>query len=110
MSHPTSTPRHPLLACADTIEKALAAARDGDPLYLDRRRRPSAAPLTRLITRLEARRLRAVAAAGDVAADYGCRTVADWIAPRTALDRRVAYAQRSSPTPWTRPGTRSPLP
>ena len=35
MSHSTSTPRHPLLACLDTIEKALASAVDCDPLYLD---------------------------------------------------------------------------
>ena len=28
-----------------------------------------------------------------MAADSGCRTVADWIAPRTGVDRRVAYAQ-----------------
>ena len=48
---------------------------------------------TRLISQQEALRLRAVAAAGDVAADHGCRTVADWIAPRTRTDRRAAYAQ-----------------
>ncbi len=35
MSHSTSTPRHPLLACADTIEKALASVLDCDPVYLD---------------------------------------------------------------------------
>ena len=94
MSHPTSTPRHPLLACADTIEKALAAVLDCDPAYL--------APddkaelllrLTRLLSQQEALRLRTVAAAGDLAADHGRRTVADWLAPRTHTDRRAAHAQ-----------------
>ena len=41
MNHSTTTPRHPLLACADTIEKALASVVDCDPVYLDVARRPS---------------------------------------------------------------------
>ena len=35
MNHSTSTPKHPLLACMDAIEKALASTVDSDPLYLD---------------------------------------------------------------------------
>ena len=94
MSHSTSTPRHPLLACLDAIEKALASAVDSDPLYLDAGEKAEfLLGLTRLISQQEALRLRAVAAAGDVAADHGCRTVADWVAPRTQVDRRAAYAQ-----------------
>ena len=34
MNHSASAPRHPLLACLDAIEKALASVRDCDPLYL----------------------------------------------------------------------------
>ena len=94
MSHSTSTPRHPLLACADTIEKALAAVLDCDPAYLDADDKAELLlRLTRLLSQQEALRLRTVAAAGDLAADHGCRTVADWLAPRTRTDRRAAYAQ-----------------
>ena len=94
MNHSTPTPKHPLLACMDAIEKALAATGDSDPLYLDAAEKAEfLVRSTRLISQQEARRLRAVAAAGDVAADHGCRTVADWIAPRTGIDRRAAYAQ-----------------
>ncbi len=94
MSHSTSTPRHPLLACLDTIEKALASVLDCDPAYLDADDRAELLlRSTRLISQQESVRLRAVAAAGDVAADHGCRTVADWLAPRTGTDRRAAYAQ-----------------
>ncbi len=94
MSHPTNAPRHPLLACADTIEKALASVLDCDPVYLSSGDKAELLlQLTRLISQQEALKLRAVAAAGDVAADHGCRTVADWLAPRAGTDRRAAYAQ-----------------
>ncbi len=94
MSHPTSTPRHPLLACADTIEKALAAVLDCDPAYLSPDEKAELLlRLTRLLSQQEALRLRTVAAAGDLAAEHGCRRVADWLAPRTHTDRRTAYAQ-----------------
>ncbi len=94
MSHPTSTPRHPLLACADTIEKALAAVLDCDPAYLSPDDKAELLlRLTRLLSQQEALRLRTVAAAGDLAAEHGCRRVADWLAPRTHTDRRAAHAQ-----------------
>ena len=94
MSHSTSTPRHPLLACADTIEKALAAVLDCDPAYLDPDDKAELLlRLTRLLSQQEALRLRTVAAAGDLAAEHGCRRVADWLAPRTHTDRRAAHAQ-----------------
>ncbi len=94
MSHPTSTPRHPLLACADTIEKALAAVLDCDPAYLEADDKAELLlRLTRLLSQQEALRLRTVAAAGDLAAEHGCRRVADWLAPRTHTDRRTAHAQ-----------------
>ena len=72
MNHSTPTPKHPLLACMDAIEKALAATGDSDPLYLDAAEKAEfLVRSTRLISQQEARRLRAVATAGDVAADHG---------------------------------------
>jgi hypothetical protein len=98
MSCSTSTPRHPLLACLDTIEKALAATADCDPLYLSAAEKAEILVRSaRLISQQEARRLRAVAAAGDVAADHGCRTVADWIAPAPRWTRARHTRRRSSP-------------
>ena len=49
--------------------------------------------LPALISQAQALNLRVVAASGDVAADDACRTVADWVAPRTRTDQRAAYAQ-----------------
>ena len=94
MNQTAANPQHPLMACADAIDKALAAASDCDPAYLPSRDRAEfLLQLTRLISQQEALKLRAVAVAGDVAADHGCRTVADWIAPRTGTDKRAAFAQ-----------------
>ncbi len=94
MNHSTTTPRHPLLACADTIEKALASVVDCDPVYLDAGARADLMlRLPALISRVQALNLRVLAASGDVAAEAGCRTVADWVAPRTRTDKRAAYAQ-----------------
>ena len=94
MSHSTSSPRHPLLACADTIEKALASVVDFDPVYLTAGDRADLmVRLPELISRAQAVNLKVVAASEDVAAEDGCRTVADWVAPRTRTDRRAAYAQ-----------------
>ena len=84
-----------MLACADTIEKALASVVDCDPVYLDAgaRGRPDA-PAPVLISGVQALNLRVLAASGHVAAEAGCRTVADWVAPRTLGDlKRAAYAQ-----------------
>ncbi len=109
MSHSTSSPRHPLLACADTIEKALASVVDCDPVYLDAGDRADLmVRLPTLISQVQALNLKLVAASGDVAADDGCRTVADWVAPRTRTDRRAAYAQerlaRALDTTWRHVG------
>ena len=94
MNHSTTAPRHPLVAYLDAMEKALASTGDCDPLYLGAAEKAEfLVRFTRLISQQEALKLRAVVAAGDVAADHGCRTVADWIAPRTGVDRRAAYAQ-----------------
>jgi hypothetical protein len=78
MNHSTPTPQHPLLAAAEAIEKALASVADWDPVYLGPTDRGDLlVRLPALIAQVQSLNLRVVAASGDVAADHGCRTVAD---------------------------------
>jgi hypothetical protein len=109
MSHPTPTPRHPLVECADALDKALAGAAGVDPTYL---RTEDKADLLRRLTTLssqvEALRLSVIAASEDVAAERGDKRVADWVTRETRCDKRAAHAQQTfgeaMDCRWTRIG------
>ncbi|MEO5852988.1 MAG: DUF222 domain-containing protein [Nocardioides sp.] len=88
--------RHPLLACLDVVESALVDVAGVQPGFMSvEEKREALLRLTTLTSELEALRLRVVVASDDVAEQAACRTVADWLAPRTRTDRNAcARAER----------------
>ena len=96
MSQLSAPVRHPVLACADMVEGALADAAGTDPVFM---RTPDKAEalvrLTRLVDQLETLRLRVIAASADVADQDGAPNVASWLAPRTRGDHRPAHRAES---------------
>lgn len=85
----TLTP-HRVLACADQIEALLDDLGQVRPEFMSTAEKAAVLlQLTTLTGRLEAVRLSVIAGSDDVANDAACRTVADWLAPRTKSDRRT---------------------
>jgi hypothetical protein len=82
-----TTTRHPVLECAAAISRALDSVAQVDPMFMTTADKAEAlVVLTRLGDRLEALRLRQVAASGDVAEQDGSRHVGTWLGPRTMTD------------------------
>jgi len=83
----TTPPRHPVLVCVEIVEAAVKDVADVQPGFMTTTAKAEALlALTRLTDQIEAVRLRVVAAADDVAAEGACRSVADWLAPRTQAE------------------------
>ncbi|WP_183099602.1 HNH endonuclease signature motif containing protein [Nocardioides pelophilus] len=101
---------HPILACADQVQAAVAGVRDVQPLYLAPADKTTALiELGRATAALEELRLRVLASAGDVAEAAGARDIGSWAAcitqaePSTArADARLAEALDRR---WTRVAT-----
>lgn len=93
------TPRHPVLACAESLHAALDAVADVDPAWMTSEDKARAlTELSRAEARLEGLRGRVLATADDVAADAGARNVTSWLAHTTVDDygsarRQVACAE-----------------
>ena len=109
MDHFSTSPRHPLLVCADEIEAALKSVRGLAAGFMPVLAKEEA--LVRLSTlggQLEGVRMQVIAAADDLAEATACRTVADWLAPRIRADRaHAARAQRLAQAlddRWTQAG------
>lgn len=101
----TLTP-HRVLVCADQIQTLLDGLGHVRPEFMGATEKAAVLlQLTTLTGRLEAVRLSVMAGADDVAQDAACRTVADWLAPRTQSDRRTcARAERLAQAVDTRHG------
>src|SRR4051794_31467866 len=78
---------HPVLACAEAIERTLDAVGDVDPVFMSTADKAGALlPLPRLEARLGELRGRVLAVADDVAEVEGARDAAAWLAHRARLD------------------------
>lgn len=87
MDH-SSTPMHPVLGCAETIDAALKDVADVDPTFMRTAEKQTAlTTLTELADRVAELRLRVLASAGDVAEETGARDTAAWLAHASRLDR-----------------------
>lgn len=86
---------HPVLECAHSLAASLKGVADLEPAFMTTD--DKAAALLELATvsaRLDALRLRLLAASGDVAERDAARDVASWLAHRTRADRREARADQ----------------
>ena len=80
---------HPVLACADLIERALKDVRGVDPVFMTTEDKAAALTrLDRLGDQVTALRLRVMAGAGDVAEKTADHSVATWLAAETRTDPR----------------------
>ena len=78
------TPRHPVLVCTEVMDAALKEAAGVDPGFMSLAdKRVALVALAGLACRVEALRMRMIAAAEDVAAAEGHRDVASWLTHRT---------------------------
>jgi hypothetical protein len=83
-----SAAAHPVLACAAALDTALTEVAGVDPVFMSLDEKCLALEsLTELTGRLEALRMRVIAAAGDLAAEVGSRNVSSWLAGTTRTDR-----------------------
>ena len=81
----------------DGLEQLLDQVAELDPCYLATAEKADAlVRLSRLVDRVEALRLRVMAAAMDVADVEGAPTVAAWLAPRTRATTRSLHGTRAA--------------
>lgn len=96
MTITTDVGAHPITAAIATARSALAEIADAQPIYLSPTEKADALrEAARLETQVAELRLRVTAAAGEVAADAGCRDVAAWQATRLQADLRQARADQA---------------
>lgn len=80
MEQISTSPRHPILGCADEIEGALESVAQVAPEYMTTADKAEALlKLTRLQSRLESLTLKVAAAADDVAKAEGARGIGSWL-------------------------------
>jgi hypothetical protein len=91
--------QHPIVACTHQIAQALAEVTDVQPVFMSvDDKRTTLLRITQLERQLTELKLRAMAAAGDVAEEDGAKDVAAWIAPRTHADWSTARAEQKLAT------------
>ena len=90
MSDLVSLPPHPVLACADALERVLAEVADVAPVFMTPDAKEAAlVALAARAAQLDELRLRVLAAADDVAETHGSRDAGAWLSHRVRLDDRV---------------------
>ena len=96
MSQLAAPLRHPVLACVEGLEDLLDQVTGLDPVFLATGEKAEVlVRLSRVVDRVEALRLRVMAAAMDVADVEGAPTVAAWLAPRTNATTRSLHAREA---------------
>ena len=98
---------HPVLAAAGALAELLEGVADVPVEFLGTDdTREALLTVGRIAAEVEGLRLRLIAAAGDVAADDGCRDVASWLVARTRAERgtsrRSERLAHSLATRWQR--------
>ena len=109
---PGTAPRHPVLACLDTVRDAMDRVRDVDPADLTPAQKSEALlGLHRAGERLHALQLAVLAVADDLAATNGSRSPGAWLDQHTACGHREARrsAQLASALAGRWTGTRAAL-
>lgn len=106
---PSEALAHPILACADAIETALAEVASVDPAFMTTGDKADALRrLSRLADRLRALQWRVMAAADELAATTADRSVATWVAVETRTEApaetRDLVLARDLDRRWTRLG------
>ena len=100
MAQHSSTPSgtgsvHPVLACAEAVERALKDVRDVQPHFMTTPDKQAAlVALARLGDQVAALRMRVLAAAGDVAEESGARDAASWLAHTIRGSRPAVRAEQ----------------
>jgi hypothetical protein len=80
---------HPSLAAVRAVDEVLDDTAMVDPIFMTSKQKSELlVGLTRMLGRLEARRARVLAVAGDVAAEAGARSAAVWLAAETRTSAR----------------------
>jgi hypothetical protein len=102
----SSPPRHPILGCAEQMERSLKSVADVQPGFMSTAEKQEAlTACTRLEAELESLKLRVVAASDDVAEEAGCRDVASWMTSHTrtaaGVNVRVQRLARALDERWT---------
>ena len=85
---------HPVLLAVEAVDAALKSVADANPTFLTTAEKAAAlVEVSGLQARLGELRLRLLAAAGDVAEEYGDRSPAAWLARATRCRRETARAE-----------------
>ena len=85
---------HPVLVAVEAVDAALKSVADANPTFLTTAEKAAAlVEVSGLQARLGELRLRLLAAAGDVAEEYGDRSPAAWLARATRCRRETARAE-----------------